>query len=215
MADGTRAGYDAVAAAYAGRFSDELDHKPFDRELLDGFARRLAGAGPVVDLGCGPGQITAYLAGRGVEMSGIDLSQGMVDQARAQHPDIPFRTGDMRALPFEDESLAALVAFYSIIHIPRPQISDVLTEARRVLKPDGLLLMSFHLGSRTEHLEEFFETKVSIDFVFFERDEMERNLEAADFALESSRERDPYPDVEAQTRRAYLLARREGQKQPR
>jgi ubiquinone/menaquinone biosynthesis C-methylase UbiE len=114
----------------------------------------------------------------------------------------------MRALPFADESLAGLSAMYCIIHIPRDEVTTVLGELRRVLCPGGLLLMSFHVGSRIEHVTEFLEESVSMDFVFFERDEMEGYLRRAGFEIEESRERDPIPGVEAQTQRAYLLARR-------
>jgi ubiquinone/menaquinone biosynthesis C-methylase UbiE len=208
MGDGTRIGYDTVARAYAERFSSELDHKPFDREVLDAFAGRLTGMGTLVDIGCGPGQIAAFLASRGAEVQGVDLSPKMIEVARELHPEIEFRTADMRALPFDDESLAGLSAMYCIIHIPRDEVTTVLGELRRVLYPGGLLLMSFHVGSRVEHASEFLDESVSIDFVFFERDEMEGYLRRAGFEIEESRERDPIPDVEAQTQRAYLLARR-------
>ena len=59
--------YDLVAPRYAERFVGELDHKPFDRALLERFAARwrpVAADLPVCDLGCGPGHIGAYLAGQ-------------------------------------------------------------------------------------------------------------------------------------------------------
>jgi SAM-dependent methyltransferase len=208
MSDGTRRGYDTVARAYAERFTNELDDKPFDREALDSFARRLVGAGLVVDVGCGPGQIAAYLTERGAEVQGVDLSPKMIEVARQLHPGIEFWPADMRALPIADESLAGISAMYCIIHIPRDGVTAVLGELRRVLRPGGLLLMSFHVGSRVVHASEFLDESVSIDFVFFERDEMEGYLINVGFAIEESRERDPIPDIEAQTQRAYLLARR-------
>jgi ubiquinone/menaquinone biosynthesis C-methylase UbiE len=208
MSDKTRKGYDSVAGAYAERFNHELDDKPFDREVLDAFGERLAGAGCVVDVGCGPGQIAAYLAARGAEVQGVDLSPRMIEVARKLHPGIEFRTGDMRALPFADASLAGLSVMYSIIHIPRDEVTLVLRELRRVLCAGGLLLMSFHVGSRIVHATEFLDESVSIDFVFFARDEMAVYLHEAGFAIEESRERDPIPDIEAQTQRVYVLARR-------
>jgi SAM-dependent methyltransferase len=203
--DSTRDGYDRVADEYAARMAGELDHKPFDREILARFAEKLRGRGPVVDLGCGPGQIAAFLASHGVDARGIDLSPGMIEQARRLHPGLDFAVGDMRALDLADASLAGITAFYSLIHIPRDELALVLEELRRVLRGDGLLLAAFHLGSAVQHLDEWWGRPVSIDFVFFERDEMERKLRAAGFEIEDVKERDPYPDVEAQTRRAYVL----------
>jgi SAM-dependent methyltransferase len=206
--DSTRESYDRVSGEYASRLADELDHKPFDRERLDELATRWSGAGPVVDLGCGPGQIAGYLHARGVDASGIDLSPGMIERARALFPTIEFRVGDMRALDLDDESLAGITAFYSIIHIPRDEVPGVLGELHRVLEPKGLLFLAFHLGNKVEHLDEWFDLPVSVDFCFYEREEMEAWVRDAGFEIEAARERDPYPDVEAQTRRAYLLARR-------
>src|SRR5262245_552423 len=93
--DHVRACYDAVAREYAARFADELAHKPLDRELLDRFADELRGRGPVWDLGCGPGQTTAYLHGRGVSVRGLDLSADLLREARQRHPGVEFGQGDM------------------------------------------------------------------------------------------------------------------------
>jgi trans-aconitate methyltransferase len=98
MVDETRSGYDAVARAYADRFADEFDSKPFDRDVLDDFAQHVAGLGMVLDLGCGPGQVAAYLAAQGVPVVGVDLSPGMVAMAQQRHPHLDFQVGDMRDL---------------------------------------------------------------------------------------------------------------------
>jgi trans-aconitate methyltransferase len=111
--------YDRVAGAYAERYFTELERKPFDRELLDRFAADLCGRGPVCDLGCGPGHVGRYLAERGVEVFGVDLSPGMVALARQLNPGLRFERGDMLALALSDASLAGLVAFYSLIHLER------------------------------------------------------------------------------------------------
>lgn len=208
MADETRSGYDAVARAYADRFAAELDSKPFDREVLDDFAQRVGGRGVVIDLGCGPGHVAAYLAARRVTVVGIDLSPGMVATAQHDHPDVDFHVGDMRVLAFDNQTVAGTTAFYSIVHIPPEEIPAVLAEQRRLLRPGGLLLLAFHVGDRVEHVEEFLGEAVSLDFHFFTRAAMEKQLGAAGFELVWSRQRRPYPDVEAQTERAYVLSRR-------
>lgn len=204
----TRSGYDAVAASYADRFADELDSKPFDRDLLDDFAQRVSGLGAVLDLGCGPGQVAAYLAAQGVLVVGVDLSPGMVATAQHRHPDIDFQVGDMRDLDFDDETVAGIAAFYSILHIPRDEIPAVFAELRRVLRPGGLLLLAFHEGDRVEHVDEFLGEPVSLDFVFFTQAEMANQLDTAGFTILWSRQRGPYPDIEVETERNYLLSER-------
>jgi SAM-dependent methyltransferase len=208
--DELREGYDRVAAEYAAHIFDELRHKPLDRELLDRFAEGVRGIGPACDLGCGPGHVARYLHERGLAVVGVDLSPGMIAQAQRLSPEIPFRQGMMLALDFEDESLGGIAAFYSIIHVPRDQLATAFAEMYRVLRPDGLLLVAYHLGSEVVHLDEWFGQQVSMDFCFFDRAEIEQRLMHAGFTVEESLVREPYPDVEHQSRRVYILARKPG-----
>ena len=103
--------YDRVAEEYVRRIFHELDHKAFDRELLDQFADQVRTAGPVYDLGCGPEHVTRYLKERGVRVTGLDLSAAMVDQARRLNPDSEFVRGDMTALEVPTGTLAGIVDF--------------------------------------------------------------------------------------------------------
>ena len=203
-----RASYDAVTDEYVPRISDELQHKPLDRTLLERFAIAVRDRGPVCDMGCGPGHVACYLKERGVEVAGYDLSPKMVEAARALNPEIRFQQADMTALDHADETWAGLVAFYSIIHIPPSEIAHTLCEFRRILRPDGLLFLAFHIGDETLHLDNWWEHEVKINFYFFQPAEMTRHLQAAGFEVEEIIEREPYPEVEHQSRRAYIFARR-------
>ena len=93
----TRASYNAVATDYAERFRGEMAAKPLDRALLAGFVDlvRAAGGGPVADVGCGTGRITAYLHELGLAISGVDLSPGMLAVARRTHPGLRFDEGSI------------------------------------------------------------------------------------------------------------------------
>ncbi len=203
-----RVAYERVARAYAAKFSRELEHKPLDRGLLDAFADLVRGRGRVLDLGCGPGQIAAYLGGRGVDVEGVDLSPAMVDAARALHPRIAFRVGDMLALDDADASVAGIAAFYAIVHLAPAALDGVAREWRRVLVPGGWLLMSFHVGSERLHLDEFLGETVAIDFQFHERVRVEDVLERAGLVVEARLERRGDPAIEHPSLRAYVLARR-------
>jgi SAM-dependent methyltransferase len=206
--DDTRASYDRVAAEYARRLYGELAHKPVDRALLDAFAADLRGGGPVCEVGCGPGQVARYLHDRGVDASGLDLAPAMVDEARRRNPGMTFVQGDLRALPWGDGALAGVVAFYAIIHLERAALVPALRELARVLRPGGQLFVAFHVGDKVRRVEELWGEQTALDFVFFGVDEMRGALAQAGFEVCHTAERDPYPEVEAQTRRAYNRAAR-------
>lgn len=201
-------GYDRVADEYIQRIYDELRHKPLDRQLLDRFAASVLRVGAICDMGCGPGHVARYLRERGAHVCGIDLSSAMVERARRLNPGIDFGQGDMLALSAEDGKWAGIAAFYSIIHIPRGDVVRALRELRRVLRPGGMLLLAFHIGDGTIHLHEWWGHKVCVDFFLFRLDEMVSYVTSAAFEIEEIIERDPYPDVEHQSRRAYIFARK-------
>jgi SAM-dependent methyltransferase len=200
--------YDRVADEYVRRIFDELQHKPLDRQLLDRFAARVRDVGPVCDIGCGPGHVARYLHERGVQVCGIDLSPVMVERARGLTPAVEFRQGDMLTLDAPDGTWAGIAAFYAIIHISRGDVTRALGELRRALRPGGLLLLTFHLGDGAIHLDEWWGQAVCVDFFLFQSAEMAGYLTAAGFEIEEIIEREPYPDVEHQSRRAYIFARR-------
>ena len=204
----TRSSYDAVAAEYAARMKDEMDDKPFDRDCLDRLRGEVGGLGPICDLGCGPGQIARYLHRQGADALGVDLSPQMIAEARRLNPDIPFHQGDMLSLPDRDESWGGIAAFYCIIHIPREKVVDALREMMRVLRSGGVLLIAFHIGDKIEHVEEWWGKKVNLDFASYQPGEMETWLKEAGFELEETLVREPNPEVEVATRRAYLFARK-------
>jgi SAM-dependent methyltransferase len=204
--DSIRESYDRLAEEYARRIFDELQHKPLDRELLDRFARETNGRGDVCDMGCGPGHVARHLRDAGASVFGLDLSPRMLEQARKLNPDIPFREGNMMSLDIADGTLAGIAAFYAIVNIPRQSLALAFREFRRVLRPEGLLLLAFHMGEEIIREEELWGQKISMNFLFFQPSEIRISLEAAGLPVEEVVEREPYPDVEYPSRRAYIFA---------
>lgn len=144
----TRTSYDTVAPSYADLLRGALERDPWDRAVLGLFAElvRGAGGGPVADVGCGTGRITGYLRALGLAAVGVDLSPGMVAVGRREAPGLPLAVGSMTALPLVSASLAGLVAWYSVIHVPDADLPGVLAGFARALAPRGVLLLASHSG---------------------------------------------------------------------
>jgi SAM-dependent methyltransferase len=166
LLDTVRSSYDHVAAHYSTLYNGELADEPMLHSILTLFADLVtapgnvfsvdsglapAGPGRVADVGCGPGHVTAFLHGRGLDVFGVDLSPNMIAQARAAHPDLHFEIASMTDLDHPDESLAGLNAFYSTIHFPTAELPAVYREFHRVLKPGAPLLLAFQAGDEPKH----------------------------------------------------------------
>ncbi|MGW5673858.1 class I SAM-dependent methyltransferase [Streptomyces sp. NPDC003860] len=137
--------YDAIAVQYTEFTQGVLAAFPLDRAFLDAFADTVLanGAGRVAELGCGPGYVAAHLAGRGLDVFGVDLSPTMVDIARATYPEVRFDVGSMDALDLPAGALNGIVCWYSTIHAPPEVMPTYLAEFRRLLTPGGHLAIGF------------------------------------------------------------------------
>jgi SAM-dependent methyltransferase len=143
-----RVSYDTVADSYSDQMREALGREAYLRAALALFGEliRAAGGGPVADVGCGPGHVTAHLRELGLDAFGIDLSPAMIDVARREHPGIRFEVGSMTQLDLDGASVAGLLAFWSMVHLPDRALPGVLTQFRRVLRPGGRLVAGFHAG---------------------------------------------------------------------
>jgi SAM-dependent methyltransferase len=203
----TRASYDEVADTVAELWRDDLDRKPWDRAVLATFAELVGAGGRVADVGCGTGRITAWLAARGLDVFGLDLSPGMLAVARRDHPQIAFFVGCMTDLQVPAGSLAGLVAFYSIIHIPPGCLPDVFEGFARALAPGGYLLVVFQAGDDVRHITEAYGHSFDLQFHRRTSDEVATLAEDAGLVVSARLDREPVPGVEL-TPQGYVLARK-------
>lgn len=219
----TRAAYDTVAANYAEQLAGDLENHPFDRAVLGLYAELVhaaptvaavtvadaeigAGRPRVTEVGCGPGRITAHLAGLGLEASGIDLSPAMVAEAGRRHPGIAFAVGSMTALDLPDGQLDGLVAWYSVIHVPPAEHRAVYAGFHRALAPGGHLLLAFQCGDERRAITDAYgHSGLRLDAYRLPPERVEEDLAAAGFAHVARLTRAPIgPEKNPQ---GYLIAR--------
>ncbi|MFJ8804404.1 class I SAM-dependent DNA methyltransferase [Streptomyces sp. NPDC102487] len=202
----TRDSYDTVAASYAELIKLDLKGMPYDRAMLGEFMELVRDSGPVGDLGCGPGHVTAYLAASGVPAFGIDLSPGMVEIARKKNPELRFEVGSMAALELPDAGLGGVVSWYSIVHMALEQLPTVFAEFFRVLTPGGHLLLAFKAGDRKSPLNHAYGHDVSLTVYWQSPERVAELLEQAGFAVQARLIRAPGEMDKGP--QAFVLARR-------
>ncbi|MFC0532156.1 class I SAM-dependent methyltransferase [Phytohabitans kaempferiae] len=212
----TRTAYDTVAADYAELLRDDLASAPLERALLGTFGElvQAGGGGPVADVGCGPGRITTHLHALGLDVTGVDLSPGMVEVARRAYPELVFRVGTMTDLDLPDGALRGLVAWYSVIHTPPRRLPLVFAEFARVLAPGGHLLMAFQTphpgneaaGYERRRIERAYGHTLALDAYRLAPEHIAGLL--ADAGIEVTTRVLREPEAQEKTPQAYLLARR-------
>ncbi|MFK4069907.1 class I SAM-dependent methyltransferase [Streptomyces sp. NPDC029674] len=147
--------------------------------------------GPVADLGCGPGRITAHLHSLGVNTFGIDLSPEMIAVARQTHPHLRFEEGSMTALDLADGALGGAVAWYSTVHTPPELLPTVFAECHRVLAPGGHVILACKAGNQRRHLHKGYGHELSLDVYWMSPDHMAYLMSKADLVVDAQLIREP------------------------
>ena len=207
-----RESYDAVASAYAERLVGELaEGLPFESWLLDRVVELSAG-GPVVEVGCGPGHVTAHLAAAGADASGIDLSPGMVAEARRRFPDGRYDVGDLHRLmrPVSASGWSAVLAWYSLIHLAASELPAAVAALARPLQPGGWLVLALHAGAGIRHNGCWFDVPVDLDVVLQDPAEVVAVVTGAGLVDVEWYLRGPLTHRVETTDRLYVLARKPG-----
>jgi SAM-dependent methyltransferase len=195
-----RSAYDAFAEEYLATFGDDLAQLELDRRLLDGLAEYAIDTGRVLDIGCGPGHVSRYLTARGVDVIGVDFAPAMLALAKQAEPRLAVLTADLRALPIRSGSVAGVVVFYVLQHLPRSELQSALRELRRVLIRGGVLAIAVHAGVGE------FQPAPDITGTRYSESETASHLEAASLRVESVHHREPLAH-DHQSPRFYVVAR--------
>ncbi len=200
--------YDDAASDYAAKFWDEIEPKNLDCMLLAWLAERTPASETILEIGCGPGEVTGYLHKLHGRCIGTDASPKMIENAGKYFPRARFEVQDFFHLSYPDGSMASVVAFYAIVNLTRDEIAAVFREAGRVLKSKGLFLVSFHVRGLRGKLtvNSFFGKGNRLQFNLFASREIVRILKETGFGIIDAMERMPYEGIEHPTRRGYIIA---------
>jgi len=198
--------YNLLAAKYHELFKDEMSQKEYDRKLLDNFSQYFKPDSIIHDVGCGPsGHIGKYLFDKGLNVSGIDISEKCVDIAKSYNQDMTFIKMDMMNLQINDQSIDGIISFYSIIHTPKYYIDKIFLEFKRVLKKGGKVLLAVKEGEKEGFENNILNSNTSIYFSYFKKQEIETYFIANGFKILFLECRKPYAD-EIAIPRIYAIA---------
>ena len=126
--------WDHLARNDAGEF--------FSEKHAEDIARRLRGYGTVLDIGCGTGPLLEQIVRQGSKAIGVDSSQGVLEAARQRVPQGAFHLGSVTEVPLPDGSVDAATLIEVVEHLDDATLAAAIGEARRVLRPGGLLLIT-------------------------------------------------------------------------
>ncbi len=204
--------YDMTAQTYVESVGTAINsdtESPLDRAMLVAFIEMInrQAVNRVADVGCGPGRAAAFMAERGLDVVGVDVSQAMLAVARSAHPHIEFDEGRLDALPFETGSLAGAVCWYSIIYTPLSRLHEAFDELARVLIPGGHLLLAFQAGTEPVHREHAFGTHLPLTSYRHSVQAVADTLEGAGFRIYATALRAPELEHET-TDQGFVIATR-------
>lgn len=208
MTGGAYEQYELIATEYARAFACEFDDRPFDRAILRSFADLVVRSGGTcaLDVGCGPGEPTAELAGCGLRVEGIDGSPAMVSLATQRWPQLQFRSADMFELPYSAGTFDAVCAWYSIIHTSAEVLPKLFTGFRRVLTAPGWLLLAFQTDGESGVYERAFGRDVALTFLRHDTATVCDALEASGFTVYATAKRERQAHLDEPTAQAMVIA---------
>lgn len=142
MDEDTLAAYQARAAGFARDWHEQPP--PADLQALVRCFFRPGGC--TADIGCGSGREVAFLAANGFDAVGYDASDALLEQARTRYPRLEFRAASLPALAgLPDNSFDNVLCETVIMHLPRAQIAPAVRRLLALLRPNGILYLSWRV----------------------------------------------------------------------
>ena len=174
-----RRSYDELGEAYLEDRSEE----GLGTQILDEFLDSLSSPARVLDAGCGPGIPNLDRISVASTAFGVDFSRGQLRLAASNVPEAILVQGDMSALPFETSTLDAVVAYWSLIHVPIDEHQTVLNEFARILRPRGELLLCEGTNAWTGENPDWLDSGVKMEWNIAGAETTRQHLQTASFTI--------------------------------
>ncbi len=201
------AAYSRIAPEYAKAFYHELDTKHIDRKLYEMFAEKLPEKAKCIELGCGPGEISVFLEKYSFNLIGIDKSKEMIEVAKSLNSNISFITDDVFDLTIKNSYADGIVAPFLIVNFDDEEIKKALVEMNRILKNQGILLITFHIGHDEEvEFNNFFVNDNKIIFKLHNVEKIQKIIKDSGFEITETIIKEPYKGE--QTTRAFIFGKK-------
>lgn len=196
------------AVSIYNKFADKYYNEYGVSSYIDDFVNLVERNGKVLDVGCGPGKDSNYITSKGFDVVGIDLSEKMIGIAKKEFPGTDFRVMDMRRMSFEPESFDGVFAAFSLIHLPKNEVSGMLNKLYEILKKDGIIYVAVQGGESIEMFSlEPLEPRERIFLNLFSSEEIESLMKGNGFSIITKHEREPKVK-EFQYKKIFVLARK-------
>lgn len=194
--------YDKIADHYANAFSNPSEH-------IDDFLALLPKNAKILDVGCGFGVDSGYMASKGFDVVGVDLSKEMLRLAKQKFPQIDFRQQDIRDLDFPIESFDGILASCSLIHIPKKDVPALLKKFHKILKKDGAIYIALQGGKSQEiFVNGPFKPDEKLFLNIFSFDEIKNLLVNARFSIVKKHERPSKLKEELDFTKLFVIAKK-------
>ncbi len=139
-------------------------------------------SGKIIDLGCGGGRDSVWFLKNKYSYTGIDISEGMIHEARKRHPDAEFLQQSLYELDFPKNSFDGFWSVCSLLHIPKEKINLVLGSIKAILKQGAIGFISIKQGTKFVK-KAWHESGKERFFAYYEQDEFSKILETEGFSI--------------------------------
>lgn len=172
--------YDDIAEEYCAEFFQDTS----DNKYIDLFLASLSGK-KVLDAGCGNGKDCLYVSQKGFDVNGIDFSEGMLNLAREKVPDGKFEVMDMTNISYPNNTYDGIISSCSLFHIPTEELPRTLLGFKRILKPNGKLLLILQEGNGEQMIDEPYREGVQVYMNYFSAEQIQELLKQYGFTTNS------------------------------